>query len=58
LLASGKRPLGKQLDFLLQEQMREVTTIGNKAKHEAIAQKVVFLKTSYEKIREQIQNVE
>ncbi len=58
LLDSGKRPLGKELDFMIQEQMREVTTIGNKAKNRWIADKVVALKTGYEKIREQIQNIE
>jgi len=58
LLGSGRRPLGKQLDFLIQEQMREVTTVGNKAKHEGIAGIVVKLKTEYEKIREQVQNLE
>jgi len=58
LLGSGKRPLGKELDFLLQELMREVTTIGNKAKNEWIAKYVVRFKTSFEKVREQIQNLE
>ena len=58
LLRSDKRPLGKELDFMCQEQMREVTTIGNKAKHQWIADKVVLLKTGYEKIREQVQNLE
>jgi len=58
LLDSGKRPLGKELDFMIQEQMREVTTIGNKAKNRWIADKVVALKTGYEKIREQVQNIE
>lgn len=58
LLSSKKRPLGKELDFLMQELMREVTTIGNKAKNEWIAKYVVRFKTSFEKIREQIQNLE
>ncbi len=58
LLGSGKRPLGKELDFMMQEQMREVTTIGNKAKHPEIAKSVVKMKTEYEKIREQVQNIE
>lgn len=58
LLASGKRPLGKELEFLVQEQFREVTTIGNKAKHQQIAEFVVQLKTDYEQIREQVLNVE
>ena len=58
LLESTQRPLGKQLDFMVQEQMREVSTVGNKAKHKAIADIVVKLKTEYEKIREQVQNLE
>jgi len=58
LLSSGKRPLGKELDFMMQEQMREVGTIGNKARHKWIADRVVKLKTGFEKMREQIQNIE
>lgn len=58
LINSGKRPLGKELDFMIQEQMREVSTIGNKAKHKAIADIVVKMKTGFEKIREQVQNLE
>lgn len=58
LLATGKRPLGKELEFMLQEQLREITTIGNKAKHRAIADCVVKLKTESEKMREQVQNLE
>lgn len=58
LLNSKKRPMGKQLDFMCQEMLREVSTIGNKAKHKGIADLVVKLKTEYEKIREQVQNLE
>jgi uncharacterized protein (TIGR00255 family) len=58
LIRSDQRPLGKQLDFLIQEQMREITTVGNKAKHEGLAGIVVKLKTEFEKIREQVQNLE
>lgn len=58
LINSGKRPLGKELEFLVQEQFREVTTIGNKAKHQEIAELVVSLKTDYEQIREQVLNLE
>ena len=58
LLKNAKRPLGKELDFMIQEQFREVTTIGNKARHKGMADLVVKLKTSLEKIREQIQNIE
>ena len=58
LLSSERRPLGKELDFMIQEQMREVTTIGNKAKSKEISNFVIDLKTEYEKIREQVQNIE
>ncbi|MDJ0838979.1 MAG: YicC/YloC family endoribonuclease [Acidobacteriota bacterium] len=58
LINSDKRPLGKELDFLTQENMRESTTIGNKAKNEWIAGYVVKFKTGFEKIREQLQNIE
>lgn len=58
LVMTGKRPIGKELEFLVQEQFREVTTIGNKAKHQEIAEHVVQLKTTYEQIREQVLNVE
>jgi len=58
LVMTGKRPMGKELEFLVQEQFREVTTIGNKAKHQEIAEQVVQLKTAYEQIREQVLNVE
>ncbi len=58
LLRSDKRPLGKELDFMMQEQLREVSTIGNKARHKWIADRVVKLKTGYEKMREQVQNIE
>jgi len=58
LLDNDKRPLGKELDFIIQEQMRESTTIGNKAKNEWIATHVVGFKTGFEKIREQLANIE
>lgn len=58
LLVSDRRPLGKELDFMGQEMMREVSTIGNKIKHKSIADIVVRLKTEMEKIREQVQNLE
>ncbi len=58
LLEGDKRPMGKELDFIIQEQMRESTTIGNKAKNEWIAGYVVRFKTGFEKIREQLQNIE
>jgi uncharacterized protein (TIGR00255 family) len=51
-------PIGKKLDFLLQEMNREVNTIGSKANDIEITKNVVELKSEIEKIREQIQNIE
>ena len=51
-------PVGRTLDFLLQELFRETNTIGNKANFLAISQIVVGMKTELEKLREQVQNVE
>ena len=51
-------PVGRKLDFLLQEMNREVNTIGSKANDAEIAAMVVELKSEMEKVREQIQNIE
>lgn len=51
-------PVGRELDFLIQEMNREVNTIGSKSSPIDIKNIVVQLKTILEKIREQIQNVE
>ncbi len=51
-------PVGRQLDFLLQEMGREVNTIGSKANDIDITSQVVYLKSELEKVREQVQNVE
>jgi uncharacterized protein (TIGR00255 family) len=51
-------PVGRTLDFLLQELFREINTIGNKANFLAISQIVVVVKTELEKLREQVQNIE
>ena len=56
-LASNE-PMGRSLDFLVQEFFREFNTIGSKANHAAIAHCVVSAKTELEKIREQVQNAE
>ncbi len=53
-----REPVGRQLDFLLQEIGREVNTIGSKANDAEIAKHVIQLKSELEKIREQVQNVE
>lgn len=51
-------PVGRRLDFLVQELNREVNTIGSKASDTTIAQAVVSAKGEIEKLREQVQNVE
>lgn len=51
-------PVGRQLNFLLQEMHREVNTIGTKASDAEISQHVVFVKEELERIREQVQNIE
>ncbi len=51
-------PVGRKMDFLVQEINRETNTIGSKANDVDIARKVVDIKAEVEKIREQIQNIE
>ena len=51
-------PVGRKLDFLVQELNREVNTIGSKAMDAEIAQQVVQAKGEIEKLREQVQNIE
>lgn len=51
-------PVGKKLDFLIQEMNREVNTIGSKASSLEITKTVVEMKSEIEKMREQIQNIE
>jgi uncharacterized protein (TIGR00255 family) len=55
---SRSEPVGRKLDFMLQEINREVNTIGSKANDAQIAACVVELKGELEKIREQVQNIE
>jgi len=52
------QPVGRKLDFLLQEMNREVNTTGAKCSDASIAHSVVDLKSNLERIREQVQNVE
>jgi uncharacterized protein (TIGR00255 family) len=56
--AGPGQPVGRRLDFLLQELSREANTIGSKGNDAPIAHQVVDLKTELERIREQVQNVE
>jgi uncharacterized protein (TIGR00255 family) len=51
-------PVGRKLDFLVQELGREINTIGSKSQAAEIARRVVEAKAELEKIREQVQNVE
>jgi len=55
---NGKEPSGKKLDFLSQEMLREINTMGSKSRTADIRTVVVDLKTEVERIREQVQNVE
>ena len=57
MLASGG-PIGRKLDFLLQEMNREANTIGSKCSDVRLARVVVEIKAELEKIREQTQNIE
>ena len=57
MLASDE-PVGRKLDFLIQEVNRECNTIGSKCSDLTIAQDVVNMKAEVEKIREQVQNLE
>jgi uncharacterized protein (TIGR00255 family) len=54
----GDEPLGRRLDFLLQEMAREINTIGAKSQDLKTSHAVVELKAEIERMREQVQNVE
>lgn len=57
-MLTSNEPMGRKMDFLIQEVNRESNTIGSKCNDVAIAQVVVGLKAEVEKMREQVQNVE
>ena len=57
-LLDSSEPVGRRLEFLLQEMGREINTLGSKANEADIAQRVVEMKAEIEKMREQVQNVE
>lgn len=54
----SSEPIGRKLDFLIQEMNREINTIGSKANDLEISKVVVESKSELEKIREQVQNIE
>lgn len=57
-LMKTEEPVGRKMDFLLQEIHREVNTVSAKANDAEISQRVVEIKAELEKIREQVQNIE
>lgn len=57
-MLQSSEPVGRKLDFLIQEVNRECNTIGSKCNDLSIAQDVVNMKAEVEKIREQVQNIE
>ena len=58
LLDSTNGPVGKRLDFLSQEILRELNTLGSKARDLELTRDVLEMKSETEKVREQVQNVE
>ena len=57
-MLAGGSPIGRKLDFLIQEMNREANTIGSKCNNLEISTIVVNMKAEIEKIREQVQNIE
>ena len=58
LAMERREPIGRRLDFLAQEMNREINTIGSKASEHAVSGLVVEMKSTLERVREQIANVE
>ena len=57
-IMESQTPIGREIDFIIQEMNREANTIGSKVQDAEIAHKVVKIKSEIEKMREQIQNIE
>lgn len=57
-ILESNEPIGRKLDFLIQEMNREVNTIGSKSNDLKISANVVELKSEIEKLKEQVQNIE
>ena len=57
-MMGSNKPVGRSLEFLIQEIQREINTLGVKAASTEVSPKIVQFKTEIEKIREQIQNIE
>jgi uncharacterized protein (TIGR00255 family) len=58
LAGSEQEPVGRRLDFLLQEMLRETNTLGAKAQDASLSHRVVAIKVELERLREQVQNIE
>jgi uncharacterized protein (TIGR00255 family) len=54
----GAEAVGRALDFLCQELLREINTVGSKANDARLAALVVSFKSQLEAVREQVQNIE
>jgi len=57
-MVGGDEPVGRKVDFLLQEMNREVNTIGSKSTDVEISRSVIEMKSELAKLREQVQNLE
>ncbi len=57
-MLDAEEPIGRKMDFLMQEMNREINTTGSKCNNAVIAQHVVDVKNILEKVREQLQNLE
>ena len=58
LLSTAREPVGKKLDFLSQEILRELNTLGSKGRDLQMIRDVLEMKSEIEKVREQVQNLE
>ena len=56
-MISSNDPVGKRLNFLIQEISREINTIGSKTSSNYVINNIIIMKDEVEKIREQIQNI-
>ena len=57
-LLTGNEPIGRTLDFLTQEMLRETNTIGSKVQQVDISKAIVEIKSAVDRLKEQVQNVE
>ena len=57
-IIAGGATIGRKIDFLLQELLREINTIGSKNSDYKVSEVVVLMKSEVEKMKEQIQNIQ